>query len=772
MSRLFQRFRRFRRMVATLGTLSLLLIVALFWKLSLNSGLQQELDDTRDELAETRESANLGNRNREQAEDLAAYLLNDLRSELVPLGRTDILGQSAERTLAYFENLPPALQTPGTLASRASILSTLANVRHANGDFEEATRLWNEVITLRRQQLAEAPRNGEIPFQLVSDHNERAIPLRKARKFKEAISANKEALSILQELEQSAEAGQTEDLKIARAMTLFSLGENERAAGNQQGAIRYYRDSIQCFENEIPNDTKALQAVMTCYNNTGWCLMDLNDDQCAEESYLKALEPARRLVIEEPENRHWQKEIATLLNNLGTIYDERGENEKAAAHFEEALAMRSSLISWDPANTRWQSNYANSLRNLGSLKLQQGNAEDAYGLVQESLRVFQNLLTREPGNEDWLRTLQRETRHFQNRFQQAGQPEIAAALNEEVRTFVESLANTSPVNSASWNQFLSKLYNDLSLTENTDSEEAIAARLKSATLRARNLEDAPESVDTRYQLAAGYLDLALNCLREERPREALSCLQLARFLFTEKCPPLLYDREVLIDFIVRREEALQEVQAHRLLPASSLWSYYDDRNPPPPNWKDLEFEDSEWQQGKGQLGYGDGDEATLLDYGPDSERKNLTAWFRHEFTLTSPLAGSFPLRLSLLCDDGAVLYLNGQEVLRHNMPTGEISPTTVATRTQAGRDEDIYRVFLFEPDQLPLQKGRNVWAAEVHQNEPESSDLSFDLEILANAPVPPPLQDFDLELAREFLQEALPATVLSWIEEQRQVDQP
>jgi len=43
-----------------------------------------------------------------------------------------------------------------------------------------------------------------------------------------------------------------------------------------------------------------------------------------------------------------------------------------------------------------------------------------------------------------------------------------------------------------------------------------------------------------------------------------------------------------------------------------------------------------WASGPAQLGYGDGDEATVVSYGPDSGSKYITTYFRHTFGVADP----------------------------------------------------------------------------------------------------------------------------------------
>jgi hypothetical protein len=86
------------------------------------------------------------------------------------------------------------------------------------------------------------------------------------------------------------------------------------------------------------------------------------------------------------------------------------------------------------------------------------------------------------------------------------------------------------------------------------------------------------------------------------------------------------------------------------------------------------------------------------------------------------------LALRLKRDDGVVLYLNGVEVYRSNMPEGADTATTLAS-TYAADDGQTWL-----SAQLPvsgLVDGTNTLAVSLHQDRRASLDLSFDLELTA-----------------------------------------
>ena len=165
----------------------------------------------------------------------------------------------------------------------------------------------------------------------------------------------------------------------------------------------------------------------------------------------------------------------------------------------------------------------------------------------------------------------------------------------------------------------------------------------------------------------------------------------------------------------------------QLVGPGATWSYLDDGSSPE-DWNASSFDSSSWATGSAQLGYGDGDEATTLSFGDDENNKHITTYFRKSVNVADA-SQVIKLTARLLRDDGAVLYINGQEAFRSNMPTGDVTSSTAATNGIGGSAETTYYEYSILPELL--QDGANVIAVEVHQSSGSSSDLSFDLDLTA-----------------------------------------
>ncbi|MEZ4238293.1 MAG: PKD domain-containing protein [Myxococcota bacterium] len=127
------------------------------------------------------------------------------------------------------------------------------------------------------------------------------------------------------------------------------------------------------------------------------------------------------------------------------------------------------------------------------------------------------------------------------------------------------------------------------------------------------------------------------------------------------------------------------------------------------------------------LGYGLADIATTVAYGADPSDRYVTTWFRRTFDLTVTPNAFDAVSVHLRRDDGAVVYLNGVEILRDNLPFGAVTPDTLALDAVFGDAQDRF-LDAVVPDGL-LVEGENVVAVEVHQQSPASADLVLDLRL-------------------------------------------
>jgi hypothetical protein len=137
-----------------------------------------------------------------------------------------------------------------------------------------------------------------------------------------------------------------------------------------------------------------------------------------------------------------------------------------------------------------------------------------------------------------------------------------------------------------------------------------------------------------------------------------------------------------------------------------------------------------YPSGPAELGYGDnGEEATTNSYGPDSGNKYATTYYRRSFEVTDSSVFTNGLTLRVKRDDGVVVYLNGAEIYRENMPGGTPNYLSWASGACSDDGTNWWQTALSAGG---LTNGVNTVAAEIHQSSGGSSDISFDLELTAD----------------------------------------
>jgi hypothetical protein len=160
------------------------------------------------------------------------------------------------------------------------------------------------------------------------------------------------------------------------------------------------------------------------------------------------------------------------------------------------------------------------------------------------------------------------------------------------------------------------------------------------------------------------------------------------------------------------------------------WRYLDHNQRPPAGWVEPDFDDGMWPAGGAPLGFGEPDITTRVRFGPSAQAVAPTTYFRHHFTVTA-LEGLQTAALFLRVDDGAVVYLNGREIGRVNLPAGAISHATLTLQAIGGEAEKLYHTVAVPISGFVI--GANLLAVEVHQCNGVSTDLFLDLRLRAYA---------------------------------------
>ena len=167
-----------------------------------------------------------------------------------------------------------------------------------------------------------------------------------------------------------------------------------------------------------------------------------------------------------------------------------------------------------------------------------------------------------------------------------------------------------------------------------------------------------------------------------------------------------------------------------LSPSNAVWKYLDNGSDQGSAWRNNLFSDVNWLTGAAPLGYGMTSITTTQAAG------RITYYHRRLFTDSNPSAYS-NLVVRLRRDDGGIVYLNGIEIFRSNIPAGAPTFVTPASASISGAAQFTY--FTTNVPPTVLMAGSNVLAVEIHQASTNNTDGAFDLELVGQlTPCAPP----------------------------------
>jgi Bacterial Ig domain/Lamin Tail Domain/CotH kinase protein len=160
------------------------------------------------------------------------------------------------------------------------------------------------------------------------------------------------------------------------------------------------------------------------------------------------------------------------------------------------------------------------------------------------------------------------------------------------------------------------------------------------------------------------------------------------------------------------------------------WRYLDDGSNQGTAWRTAGFDDTTWKTGAAELGYGDGDEATVVEdnptpgYNAGDTNRFATTYFRRTFNVTD-VHRVTNVEVSLKFDDAGIVYINGTQVL---ITAGLTAGAAFDVYANANNENVTNNVNL-NLAASALVEGTNVIQVEIHQQVANSSDISMDARV-------------------------------------------
>ena len=146
-----------------------------------------------------------------------------------------------------------------------------------------------------------------------------------------------------------------------------------------------------------------------------------------------------------------------------------------------------------------------------------------------------------------------------------------------------------------------------------------------------------------------------------------------------------------------------------LVAKESTWTYWDAATEPDAGWNDDRSRLIGWKTGTARFVFNQGGLVPAPWTSLIAAPARVTTYYRRSFNVGLNV---YTPMLRLLCDDGAVVYLNGLEIFRHNLPDGSVGQAMLATVTVGGGEKGTY--FRMAVPKTALVAGANTLAVELN----------------------------------------------------------
>lgn len=303
----------------------------------------------------TLKSRQIAREQRDETEALVAFMLGDLRQQLEPVGRLDVLDGVSAKVLAYYAKARTDRLDDKALAQRAKAQTLLGTIREQRGDLAGAQDAFAQAAATTHALVERDPRNGERIFDeaqnvfwLAYMEWRRGDAVGAERGFKHYAELAQRLVNL---------DPKRSDWRVEVAYANNNLGTLLFEQGRLDEALAAFGRALAIFDAErirAPNDIKRLGDVA---NTRAWMadalltagrpLEALSQREAAAKLLADALAKAPKDQRLAAKSVAGQMALARLELDVGRIADAR-------AHSEAGMRRLRALAALDPTNARWQ----------------------------------------------------------------------------------------------------------------------------------------------------------------------------------------------------------------------------------------------------------------------------------------------------------------------------------------------------------------------------------------------------------------------------------
>ena len=310
---------------------------------------------------------------RAQAESLVAFMLGNLRSELEPIGRLDLLDMLGKRILAYYASQDLRSLNASSLERRAEALQLIGNVYKQRGQLEEALSAYRQAEATTARLLASQPGDPERIYAHAQSVFYVATIAFERGDMERAEAGLRHYDELAQRLVKANPANAKWQWQVENASA--NLGIVLYTEHKYKDAVTILRQGVASaasLAREFPGDTSKQTDLATTRAWLADAQASLGHFSEAHRQRLMVRAIYQRLRKVDPDNSSLRFSLATNERALATLAIDRGDLDDAAAKLQSVIELTNKLVKLDHTNTLWQEVNAGAWVTLGEVHYSRG----------------------------------------------------------------------------------------------------------------------------------------------------------------------------------------------------------------------------------------------------------------------------------------------------------------------------------------------------------------------------------------------------------------
>lgn len=381
---------------------------------------------------------------RQQAEKLLDFVLGDLRAELQPLGKLDILDKVGDQAMEYFSGVPDGDLSDEEMANYATALHQIGKVRFDLGKMPEAAVAFEESLALAKELAARSPENTDWQFELGQSHFWLGYLRWQESDLDRAYEQMDAYRSISTRLVERDPENATWQLELAYSQS--TVGQIYQERGRFLEASSALESSARVFESLIlrsPEDEQLRVELAHVYTKLGAVLQTRGELSQARSRFEASLELMERASAARPENIQLWHDVNAGHYLVAIVLLAQGEDSQALNHFRRSLEGSRRLVEHDSENRQWQSKLMIDLLGVTRSLVNRRELAEATRLLSEVGSINEALLKQDPDRLDWrlFQAIHRQTRAEIRKLR--GFPDLALSDLENAASVLQEIANES-----------------------------------------------------------------------------------------------------------------------------------------------------------------------------------------------------------------------------------------------------------------------------------------------------------------------------------------